>query len=866
MLKHLDLGDTDAPKTLAILVPEKDLNQESLLQHYIKPLEKLGLSRNSMIAFNLVFNSKGKAPVAKIVKPHLKSLEPVIKSLGITTILCSDGSYFKPLCKVTKLEPCYGYPLDTIFEGVTAFIVPSYRHLFYNPLLKSKINFSLKALANHLQDDPGMFDTDILKNVEYLSSNREIKTKLDKLMKLPAVTIDIETYSLKIDKASLATIAIGENKNTATSFWFNYETRKLVKEFLQKYKGKAIYHNGTYDCKVLIWELFMDHPRDYKGMLEGLHACFQNYHDTKTIAYLATNTTAGNSLSLKDLAFEYTGNYAVNVTDINSLPAEVVAKYNATDAIATWYVYDKYWPIVQAEQLETYNTVFLPSLKTITCMELVGMPLNMLTVLSLEDQLDDIIRKHSKNIETHPITAKLNDLLREREAYKANQKLKKLRKTKEDFLSFEFNPNSPTQVAVLLHELMSFDVLATTDTGAPSTDAKALTAHIERLKRLEPVDESSLALLEDILALKQVSTIANTFIPAFKENSVFKDDWHYLHGSFNLGGTKSGRLSSSGPNLMNIPSTGTEYADPVKACFEAPPPCKNVPEGWLFVGVDYNSLEDMISALLTKDPAKLAVYLEGYDGHCLRTFSYFSDRMPDVVQDMGRAKTKAEKVEVINSIKERYPSLRQLSKGPTFALTYKGTWKTLVKNFGLTKEEAIQIETEYHNLYGVSDQWVKDRIIEASKTGYVELAFGLKLRTPMLPQVVITSYDSLPYETYKEIKTAGNALGQSYGLLNSHSANQFLNKVWNHEQYSTWILPCAQIHDSQYYIIRNNLNCLKWMNDELIKCVQWGDLDAIRHPTIKLGGKLEVYYPTWEKKFTLPNGANALEIHQILNG
>ena len=61
----------------------------------------------------------------------------------------------------------------------------------------------------------------------------------------------------------------------------------------------------------------------------------------------------------------------------------------------------------------------------------------------------------------------------------------------------------------------------------------------------------------------------------------------------------------------------------VSKCFKYMP-------GWLFTGLDFQSLEDRISALTTKDPAKLAVYLYGFDGHCLRAQTYFSENMPDI--------------------------------------------------------------------------------------------------------------------------------------------------------------------------------------------------------------------------------------------
>jgi DNA polymerase I-like protein with 3'-5' exonuclease and polymerase domains len=91
-----------------------------------------------------------------------------------------------------------------------------------------------------------------------------------------------------------------------------------------------------------------------------------------------------------------------------------------------------------------------------------------------------------------------------------------------------------------------------------------------------------------------------------------------------LGGTLSGRLSSSNPNLQNLPAN-SKWAKLIKSCFQAPP-------GWLFCGLDFASLEDKISGLTTKDPNKLKVYTDGYDGHSLRAFAYFNDQMPDIRQ------------------------------------------------------------------------------------------------------------------------------------------------------------------------------------------------------------------------------------------
>jgi DNA polymerase-1 len=92
---------------------------------------------------------------------------------------------------------------------------------------------------------------------------------------------------------------------------------------------------------------------------------------------------------------------------------------------------------------------------------------------------------------------------------------------------------------------------------------------------------SIINLINDIIELGKASKIVDTFVPAFENKSITKKDGRaYLHGSFNLGGTVSGRLSSSKPNLQQIPSSGSIYAKPVKKCFQAP-------DGWLMVGADF---------------------------------------------------------------------------------------------------------------------------------------------------------------------------------------------------------------------------------------------------------------------------------------
>lgn len=244
----------------------------------------------------------------------------------------------------------------------------------------------------------------------------------------------------------------------------------------------------------------------------------------------------------------------------------------------------------------------------------------------------------------------------------------------------------------------------------------------------------------------------------------------------------------------------------------------------------------------------------GYDGHCLRAYAYFGDQMPDIDPN---------DVESINSIDLKYKGERQESKAPTFALTYQGTYKTLMVNCGFSETKAKSVEKKYQELYAVSIQWVQDKLDQASKDGYVTVAFGLRVRTPLLHQV-IRGTSRTPYEAEAEGRTAGNALGQSWCLLNTRASVEFMGKVRDSD-FRLDIRPCAHIHDAQYMLIRDSISAVLYTNEHLVKAVQWQDHPDIAHDQVKLGGELSIFYPDWSKEAVLPNGSTEQEICEIID-
>lgn len=870
-MRHIIFEQSDSYK-VAILVKASAFNKNEIQKNYLDPLVINGVDPGEVIAFNLPYNDVGKAP-AKFIKEYLDQLMPELHGLGVKHLYVADANYFKVMAGVPKADPHYGYVLWSKLKGYEHMSVTlglNYGALIYNPDLQAKLNLSLHALATHMDGSYQAPGSNIIHSAQYPQGLQAIKEALYELRCYPRLTADIEAFSLDFDTAGIGTIAFAWDKHNGLAFPCDYvdvsqhngghehvgikainqPVRALLRTFFEHYEGEITWHKSDYDLCCLIYSLWMKDGLDTEGLLKGLEVMTRHFNDTKIIAYLATNSTAGNVLGLKALAHEFAGNWAKDdIKDIRRIPLPDLLQYNLVDALSTAYVRDKYIPIMVADQQEEiYRDLMLPSQKLIIQLELTGMPLDPAEVQKVKEELEGIRDGHLNTILNSGVIKTLNLLLQD-EAWKDDYESRKakaknpgkiLPKQRDLFDGLSFNPNSGPQLQKLLYTMMGLPVIDLTDTKQPATGAETLEKLINHTQIPEYKD-----LLQALIGHGKANKVLNTFIPAFEAGINDKGDGIcWLHGSFNLGGTVSGRLSSSDPNLQNIPANSI-YGKLIKKCFVAP-------RGWLFCGADFNSLEDYISALTTRDPNKLKVYEQGFDGHCLRAAFYYNDELPHI--DVNDAKS-------VNSIKKTHPELRQASKTPTFALTYQGTYHTLMVNEGWDKEKAQQIEAKYHELYAVSDAYIAKRLEQATKDGFVTVAFGLRVRTPLLAQVVWGG-PKMPYEASAEGRTAGNAMGQSYGLLNNRAAVEFFQKVWA-SPYRLDIKPVALIHDAIYILVRDRVDIVEWANRELITSMQWQELPEIQHQTVKLGAALDIFWPSWANATTLPNNADQAKIIEI---
>lgn len=836
MIYDIYTQHVDGSYKVAILTMHMD--KDAILKHYIKPA---GINPDDVIIFQLTKNPAKKTTPRQELLEHYNYIKEELDAFNVGIVIVDDGDYFKAITKETKTDANVGYFFD-LGNGREVTYMPTYKRMFFDPVKTTQLLASatqkLSEKVSGSYQPPG---TNVIKFSKYIDDYEEAKEWLEKIKVHDRLAVDIEGYSLKFYECDVGSIAFSWNENEGISIFVgkSQKFKMLLRNFFDSYKGKTIYHHAPFDVTCLIYNLYMDYLTDQKGLLKGLSVMTRDVECTRIISYLATNSCAGNQLGLKEQAREFIGNYAVDVKDISLLSIPELLKYNLEDTLATWFVFNKNHPImIKDNQEDIYENLFKPALKDVIQMQLTGMPILMDKVHEAEKLVTKDIQDNMVIINNSSYIDDVVSILKGRQVISRNAKLKTKVLTVDD-VEVVFNPNSSDHLNVLLYQVLKLPILQRTESKQPATGKKVIEALLNHTKDAEAIE-----LLKALNHVKDGSKILSAFIPHFKKApycTVMKH--HFIFGNFNLGGTVSGRLSSSDINLQQIPSKG-RYAKIIMSCFGAP-------DGWLFIGIDADSLEDKVSALTTKDENKLKVYTDGYCGHSFRAYSYYPEQLSHLPNT----------VEGINSIKKLFPELRDESKVPTFLLTYWGTYHGLMRQAGFSEEKAKTIEERFKTLYAQSLQYITDKLNQAAIDGYVDVAFGLRVRTPLLHQTIMNTR-STPYEAQAEFRTAANACGQSYCMLNTRAAMAFMQSV-RASEYVMDIKPCAHIHDASYYMVRNDAKIVKFCNDNLVKEYAWQELPELHHDIVKLSGTLGIFYPSWYTEHPIKNNASLEDIYKL---
>ncbi len=259
-----------------------------------------------------------------------------------------------------------------------------------------------------------------------------------------------------------------------------------------------------------------------------------------------------------------------------------------------------------------------------------------------------------------------------------------------DHANGEFNINSPKQLAVVLFEKLGLPAKKKTKSGY-STNADVL----EELRPYHPI-------IDEILEYRTLAKLKSTYCDGLVK--VIADDGR-IHSSFNQMETRTGRISSTEPNLQNIP-VRTERGRELRKFFMAK-------DGCVLVDADYSQIELRVLAHIADDKNMLSAFESGQDIHTSTAAKVFG--LPD------------------NMVT---PELRSRAKAVNFGIVYGISAFSLSKDIGVSVKEADSYIRGYLALYSGIDRYMKDVVEQAKKDGYVTTMFG---RRRYLPELTATN-------------------------------------------------------------------------------------------------------------------------------
>lgn len=371
--------------------------------------------------------------------------------------------------------------------------------------------------------------------------------------------------------------------------------------------------------------------------------------------------------------------------------------------------------------------------------------------------------------------------------------------------------NSAIQLRKILYEDLGFPVVEVTNSGEASTSRTALQAILQRKllpRRAPALKNTAYAFIQAKLEYEAIKKLLSTYTDSLIEKL---DPDSRIHTFYNTVGTVSGRMSSSDPNLQNLPRLlPEEVAEKpylqgvdIRKAFEADP-------GYVFVTADYTSMELVMCAAVSGDETMRDLLNQGRDLHAYTARYAFR-----VGLDLDDKEFKA-----------KYKDYRQKAKIVNFALIYGGTQYTLVRNFGFTEDEALQLIEGYFKAYPRVKVWMEEVYKELEEKGYVEypiygyikrLDLPEKLRRAMkeLWPHIIANDREVSRQYHAALRTCQNALIQGLSAFVVKEAIVEIDRRLKEEGLDAWV--AYQVHDE--IGVQANVKHAKRVMEIMLECM-----------------------------------------------
>ena len=578
-------------------------------------------------------------------------------------IVCPIGSEpLKYVCGLTGITKYNGIVVNEkylpILDPNMTFIKPQYRDDIQKAFdrLKKLINGE-EAIAHEKQYH---HYTDELEFLPYLRKLQDPELKV--------IAVDTETTSLSPRKGSILGFVFSTKPHEGV-----YVDAHIIEHYYDEFEEifktkKCVFHNSKFDIQFIRYEYGFDFPDFDDTML--MHYCLDESVGTHGLKALALKFTdlGDYDRELDEYKKSWCRQHKIKLEDFNygMLPPEILAPYGCKDGDATIQLFQKFSPKIynSKEFTKLYETILKPVTRAIIHIENNGGPIDL-------DVLDGLIEDYKIDIE---------ETINELAFHPAVQEF-------EETQNKSFNPNSVFHLREILFNILKLKPIKKTDTGAFSTDAEVL----ESLKH--PITEA-------ILDLRKKVKLSQTYLKNIREG-VDKDN--RLRSSFNVTGTTSGRLSSSG--ILNYQNLPRDKDAGIKKVFKARP-------GYTIVQADLGTAEVYIAAALSNDKFLQRAFIEKMDFH-----SYV-------------AKTMFKLSCSVNDVKELYPDERQWAKAITFGILYGAGPSKISETANVSMEEAKDFIQKYFKEASALKRWIDTCLSMINSNYFIYSAFGRKRRLP----------------------------------------------------------------------------------------------------------------------------------------
>ena len=569
-------------------------------------------------------------------------------------------------------------------------------------------DLGLHGLIKQFEIEPSKKESAADKNYQTIRTEKELDELMGLINQADYVSFDTETTSLDYMLAELVGISIALKPNEA--FYIpinhNYEDAEkqleqdfvleALKPFLESDEIPKIGHNLKYDRHIL-----QNAGIDLKGTL--LDTMLFSYVNNSTITRHNLDAVSKRYLNINPTSYEDVAGKGAKQIPFSEVSIDVASDYASEDADISLKLYEHIEPMVQKEAklAKLYSEIEGPLIYTLGDIERNGVLID-----------SEKLSQQSKELET---------------------KILKLESKVQKNAGEDFNLGSPKQLQEILYEKLGLPVIKKTPKGQPSTSEAVL----QELSMDFPI-------VHDILSYRAISKLKSTYTD--KLPKMINSNTGRVHTSYHQAVTATGRLSSSDPNLQNIPIR-SEEGRRIREAFIAP-------EGYKILAADYSQIELRIMAHLSKDQGLMDAFAKGQDIHQATAAEIFSINIDDVT-----------------------PNQRRSAKAINFGLIYGMSAFGLSKQLQITRAEAQNYIEQYFERYPGVKNYMDETKSSAKQNGYVETVLGRRL---YLADIESSNYQRRQYAERSAINapmqgTAADLIKMAMTDLHSKIRNESLD-------------------------------------------------------------------------------------------